>query len=733
MSATVPASAFRNALESVRWAAETRQSIPALTCVLIEAAGHALSLTCTDLDARATYTLTSETDAGNWRAAVPVSAVRKAVTGEGALTIAPAGAAVRFELDGRATMIPMPDDDSALDVMPLSRDFNGAALEFEACDVAQFAARTLFAISTEETRYYLNGVYLHRPNPERMPEGFRAVSTDGHRLALLDVAPRAVSGEWRETIIPRRLVSALGKVAGAKEAGPVLIEQPAAGLGLRITCGALTVVAKEIDGTFPDYARCVPGYRQGDDEIATVTMTGRDLARAVADMGSKRDPWMVAVDVAPGLPVRFYGCATAAGASADVNATGAAAGKPVQVGFNAQYMREAAKALGAGPVTIMMDGEGSPALMIAEDGYRIVQMPHRVAKVPARREAVQAVPAVVAPVVEDAAPVAQVGPEMERAAMGAQLVHHAAPVCPLDLQGYDGEANPDAEPVRYDVSFLEKVPERVLDRVRVALDDLQMVAEAMAHVRRTLGARYVAESWEATFRHRVASSLEMIERFRVLAPCNDVDAEMVLRALGGLPDVALTPAELDYFRPRVTEEEPEPVDLLRLQAFAVRHGMQPGDIGGPLTVLSSRYLARRDRMVQAVETFRASTVEELCNAQNPETYATCGTLVPADVGSGPARYESPAAPENGTFAAFMRETFGARWTIGRKRRGSDRVWITKRQYDAARQAWEARQATQLRRAPNVVVLADWANRSISNDSAIVVVREATREGPLKAG
>ncbi|UKJ74526.1 hypothetical protein [Azospirillum brasilense] len=690
MSATVSASAFRNALDSVRWAAETRQSIPALTCVLIEAAGHALSLTCTDLDVRATYTVTSETDAGSWRAAVPVSAVRKAVTGEGALTIAPAGAAVRFELDGRASMIPTPDDDSALDVMPLSRDFNGAALEFEACDVAQLAARTLFAISTEETRYYLNGVYLHRPNLERMPEGFRAVSTDGHRLALLDVAPRAVRGEWRESIIPRCLVSALGKVAGVKDAGPVLIEQPAAGLGLRITSGALTVVAKEIDGTFPDYARCVPGYRQGDDEIATVTMTGRDLARAVADMGSKRDPWTVALDVAPGLPVRLYGCATAAGASADVNAPGTAAGKPVQVGFNAQYMREAAKALGAGPVTIMMDGEGSPALMIAEDGYRIVQMPHRVAKVPARREAVKAVEPVVAPAVEDAAPVAQVEPmeDAARATMGAQLVHHAAPVCPLDLQGYDGEANPDAGTA--EAIALAKVPQWVLEKVRAALVTLQDVADRMQHLRRKLGTRYVAEAWESTFERECASPLAFLARFRASALKERVDAEAALRALGGVPDVALTPAELDYFRPRVTEEEPEPVDLLRLQAFAARHGMEPGDVAGPLSVLSSRYLARRDRMAQAVETFRAATLEELCAAQHPETYATCGTLVPSGDGSGPVRFEQAAARE-------------------------------------------ARKADQIQRAPNVVVLADWANRRIGYDSGAAVMSGTCREGPLKAG
>ncbi|AWJ85175.1 hypothetical protein TSH58p_17580 [Azospirillum sp. TSH58] len=236
----------------------------------------------------------------------------------------------------------------------------------------------------------------------------------------------------------------------------------------------------------------------------------------------------------------------------------------------------------------------------------------------------------------------------------------------------------------------------MLEKVRAALVTLQDVADRMQHLRRKLGTRYVAEAWESTFERECTSPLAFLVRFRASALKERVDSEAALRALGGVPDTALTPAELDYFRPRGTEKEPATADLLRLQAFAARHGMQPGDVAGPLSVLSSRYLARRNRMAQAVETFRAATMDELCNAQNPETYATCGTLVPADDGAGPVRYEALAAPDDGTFAAFMRETFGPRWAVGRKRRGCDRVWITKRQYNAARQAWEARQADQLR-------------------------------------
>src|SRR5262249_41648646 len=114
--------------------------------------------------------------------------------------------------------------------------------------------KTRFAVSTDETRYYLNGIYLHA---SETPDGWRlrAVATDGHRLARMDVAlPDGGSG-MPGIILPRKTVQELAKLlADHTDTVAVILSANK----IRFTAGNVVLTSKLIDGTFPDYQRVIP-------------------------------------------------------------------------------------------------------------------------------------------------------------------------------------------------------------------------------------------------------------------------------------------------------------------------------------------------------------------------------------------------------------------------------------------------------------------------------------------
>ena len=123
--------------------------------------------------------------------------------------------------------------------------------------------RTRFAISTEETRYYLNGIYLHTAKAKNV-EVLRAVATDGHRLARVEMAAPAGAKGIPGIIIPRKTVNEIRKLI-EESAGDIEIALSEA--KVRFTFDDVVITSKLIDGTFPDYERVIP---TGNDKIMQV-------------------------------------------------------------------------------------------------------------------------------------------------------------------------------------------------------------------------------------------------------------------------------------------------------------------------------------------------------------------------------------------------------------------------------------------------------------------------------
>ena len=262
MKVTVERAQLLKSLGHVHRVVERRNTIPILGNVLVRAENARLSLKATDLDLEVTETLAAETATGG-STTVPAhmfyDIVRKL----------PDGAQIVLEADGDRAVLAIRAGRSrfTLQTLPES-DFPDLAagdmthsFALPATDVKRLIDRTQFAISTEETRYYLNGIYLHTAGSAKAAT-LRGVATDGHRLAQIDLALPSGATGMPGVIVPRKTVGEVQRLIEDNEA-EVRIELSQG--KIRFTLGNVVLTSKLIDGTFPDYGRVIP--QNNDKEL----------------------------------------------------------------------------------------------------------------------------------------------------------------------------------------------------------------------------------------------------------------------------------------------------------------------------------------------------------------------------------------------------------------------------------------------------------------------------------
>ena len=264
MKVTIERAELLKSLGHVHRVVERRNTIPILANVLVRAEKAALSLKATDLDLEVIESIAAEVSpAGS--TTVPAhmfyEIVRKL----------PEGSQVVLESSGDRAMLAIRAGRSrfTLQTLPES-DFPDLAagdmshkFALAAADLKRLIDKTQFAISTEETRYYLNGIYLHVAGSGKT-QTLRAVATDGHRLAQTDLAVPEGAAGMPGIIVPRKTVIEVQRLIEDSEA-EVSIELSSA--KIRFTIGDVVLTSKLIDGTFPDYARVIPS---GNDKELTV-------------------------------------------------------------------------------------------------------------------------------------------------------------------------------------------------------------------------------------------------------------------------------------------------------------------------------------------------------------------------------------------------------------------------------------------------------------------------------
>jgi DNA polymerase III subunit beta len=364
MRVTVERAALLKALAHVQSVVERRNTIPILSNVLIQAeAGGPVKLMATDLDLAVVETAIAQVEqAGGTTVAAHTlfDIVRKM----------PEGAQISLAASDKSLTITAGRSRFQLATLP-REDFpvlSDGDLPFgfviPSATLRQIIDKTRFAISTEETRYYLNGIFFHvMAGP---PAVLRAVATDGHRLARVELPQPEGAASMPDIILPRKAVGELRKLLDETD-GDVRVALSA--VKARFTLDNAVLTTKLIDGTFPDYSRVIPS---GNDKL--LTLDTKDLALGVDRVATISTEKTRAVKLAiekdrVTLSVTAPDNGTAAEeVAADYDSD------PLEVGFNSRYLLEILEQIDndqvqvrladAAAPTLIRETESSPALYV---------------------------------------------------------------------------------------------------------------------------------------------------------------------------------------------------------------------------------------------------------------------------------------------------------------------------------------------------------------------------------
>jgi DNA polymerase-3 subunit beta len=343
------------ALTATTKAVESRNTYPILANVLLTAEPESLQVRGTDLDIEITTQCAAKCVPGV--TTVPAKTLLEIVRKF------PDGAEVTMTLEGDKLIVKAGRSRFQLpvlgpDAFPTLK--SGAFWPAFDIDLAALFAPVAFAISNEETRYYLNGIFVHVAG-----DTIRAVATDGHRMARHDGPAVDAGCITTGCIIPKKTVALVPK-------GVVKVEL--SDTKLRITAGDTVLVSKLIEGTFPDYERVTP---KNNDIVLTVDRTSLYAALdrvgiVTNDRGSKAVR-LVANDGRLELSCRDGDGNTA---SEDVLVSGEV---EFEIGYNTSYLSEIVRVAGGSEVTFKWNDANSPSIVTgANDNWLSVLMPMRV-------------------------------------------------------------------------------------------------------------------------------------------------------------------------------------------------------------------------------------------------------------------------------------------------------------------------------------------------------------------
>ncbi len=370
-SLTIERAVLARTLAHLSRVIEKRNTLPILNNVRLDARGDVLALTGTDLDIEARTEAACETD-GAGAITVPAATLsdiaRKLPDGaavrlaweEGAGTVALTAGRSRFKLPA----LPV-EDFPAFSATEMTHSFSIAGKT-----LAALFERVSFAISTEETRYYLNGVYLHVVDGADGPM-LRAVATDGHRLARMQaLAPRGSAG-MPGVIVPRKTVGEIIRLAAEADSVDVSLSATK----ISVAAGMTVLTSKLIDGTFPDYGRVIP---TANDKRAVLDR--ETFAAAVGRVAAVASERTRAMKLAFDNAVLTLAVANDdGGAASDVIDAEYDSG-PFEIGFNARYLSDVLADMPADTIAVQLGEPGSPTLFqkTTGDDLLIVLMPMRV-------------------------------------------------------------------------------------------------------------------------------------------------------------------------------------------------------------------------------------------------------------------------------------------------------------------------------------------------------------------
>jgi len=377
MKLTIERAALLKALGHVQNVVERRNTIPILSNVLISTRGEALAFSATDLDME----ITDETEAqieSPGQITAPAHTLYEIVRKlpEGAdVSLSFTGDDPRLQVQAGRYKVNLPVLPAG-DFPVMSSDGLSAPVTMATADLIRLIDKTRFAISTEETRYYLTGIYLHTVVEDGRAV-LRAVATDGHRLALADMPAPEGSAGTPGVIVPRKTIQEARRLM--EDAGETITLQISP-QKVRFDFGRAALTSKVIDGSFPDYTRVIPRenhrvmsvdnalFAAAVDRVATISSEKSRSVKLAAESGKVV---LTVRNMETGQAVEEL--------EIDYD------GEPFEIGFNARYLMDVTAQIGGETADFRFADRAASATMLdpvlvldpTDAGVQYVLMPLR--------------------------------------------------------------------------------------------------------------------------------------------------------------------------------------------------------------------------------------------------------------------------------------------------------------------------------------------------------------------
>jgi DNA polymerase-3 subunit beta len=372
MRLTIERTALLKALGHVQSVVERRNTIPILSNVLLAADRASLAFSATDLDMEIVDEASAEVE-GAGQITAPAHTLYEIVRK------LPEGADVelRYTPEDPRLQVSAGRSRFNLPVLPagdfpvMSQDGLSGRVSLDAADLVRLIDKTRFAISTEETRYYLNGLYVHTVS-EGGSTKLRAVATDGHRLALAEMpAPEGAAG-LPGVIVPRKTVQEARRLL---DDAPDGVELQVSQAKVRLEFGGATLTSKVIDGSFPDYGRVIP--RDNSRILIVDNVLFSQAVDRVATISAEKSR-SVKLTIEPGRMVLTVRNMEAGQAVEELEVD--YDGEPFEIGFNARYLLDVADQIKGENAEFRFADPASPTLVLdpSDAGVQYVLMPLRV-------------------------------------------------------------------------------------------------------------------------------------------------------------------------------------------------------------------------------------------------------------------------------------------------------------------------------------------------------------------
>ena len=355
MKFSIERATLLKALAQAQSVVERRNTIPILANVLIEAEGAQLSLRATDLDIEVVDRAPAMVERAG-------STTVSAVMLHEIVRKLPDGALVSLTEEAATGRLTITAGRSVFSLATLPReDFPVMASSDYATNFSANAKvlrrlfdKAKFAISTEETRYYLNGVYMHVAKNADGPT-LRCVATDGHRLAQIDAPLPEGAAAMPGVIVPRKTVNELRKLLDDDEAQ---IAVSVSETKVRFATPAIQLTSKVIDGTFPDYTRVIP-----TGNTKRLEVDAAEFARAVDRVATVSSERSRAVKLSLDEDRLVLSVNAPDSGNAEEELAVAYSDEHLEIGFNAKYLLEIAGQVDRENAVFLFNSSGDPTLM----------------------------------------------------------------------------------------------------------------------------------------------------------------------------------------------------------------------------------------------------------------------------------------------------------------------------------------------------------------------------------